>query len=148
MGNFTLQYCPMCGSNRSENSFKKTFRKMPFGRMIESLGRGTLKTLKFIVNPGQLNLKPVKIRLMKVFRSWFESGIITCRDMDDFLLDAISEYNEWRENNLHKSESYQMYVKKESYPVFFADVSVSSDEKSSISSGNKIITRRIDKLWK
>lgn len=148
MGNFTLQYCPICGSNRSENSFKKTFRKLPFGRIIESLGRGTLKTLKFIVNPGQLNLKPVKIRLLKVFRSWFDAGVITCRDLDDYLLDAISEYNEWRKNAIHKSESYRTYVRKESYPVFFADVSVSEGEKRSVSSDNQSVTRRINKSWK
>lgn len=121
---------------------------MPFGRIIESLGRGTLKTLKFIVNPGQLNLKPVKIRLLKVLRSWFDAGVITCRDLDDYFLDAISEYNEWRENNLHKSESYRMYVRKESYPVFFADVSVSEEEKSSISGGHNVITRKVKKIWK
>jgi len=121
---------------------------MPFGRVISSLGRGTLKTLKVIVNPSQINLKPVKIRLLKVFKSWFNAGVITCRDLDDFLLDVICEYNEWRENTIQKNESYRMYVKRESYPVFHADVSISGDEKSSISGGNNITTRKVNKVWK
>lgn len=147
MGIFTNAYCPLCGSNKSQDSFKKSFIKMPFGRVIESLGRGTLKTLRVIVNPSRINLKPVKIRLLKVFKNWFESGIITCRDIDDYLIDIISEYNEWRENTIQKSETYRMYAKKDSYPVFRAGVSVSGDEKSSMFGGNSI-TKRIDKSWK
>ncbi len=120
---------------------------MPFGRVIESLGRGTLKTLKVIVSPSQINLKPVKIRLLKVFKNWFESGIITCKDLDNYLIDIISEYNEWRENTLQKSDTYRMYVRKESYPVYRAEVSISEGEKSSVFGGNSI-TRRVDKSWK
>lgn len=147
MGKFVNAYCPICGANKPQESFKKKFINMPFGRVIESLGRGTLKTLKVIVNPSHINLKPVKIRLLKVFKNWFEIGIITCRDIDDYLLDVVSEYGEWRENTIQKSASYRTYVKRDSYPVFRADVSVSGDEKSSMFGGNSI-TKRIDRAWK
>ncbi len=147
MGTFVNTYCPICGANKSHKSFKKKFINMPFGRVIESLGRGTLKTLKVIVNPSLINLKPVKIRLLKVFKNWFEIGIITCRDIDDYLLDVVSEYGEWRQNTIEKGESFRMYVKQESYPVFRADVSISGNENRSISGSNNII-RRVDKSWK
>lgn len=111
MGRFTNVYCPVCGCNKSMSSFQKPGRKLPFARIIESLGRSTLRTIQIITSPFKLNLNPVKKRLLVAIRDWYNYGIIENEDIDKYLCDLIGEFNQWTRDSMYEETVFKGYVK-------------------------------------
>lgn len=142
MTEFYHLVCPVCGSYKSEFSWDKPFKKMPFARLAESLGRASLRTLKVIVSPFALDLTPVKKRLLLAVRSWYDIGIITDEDLDEYLCDMISSFNERARESSYEDSAFKGYTEvsdSEDYSSDFDSQPLSTDEQN--------ITR-VKKSWK
>lgn len=134
--------CPVCGSYKSVYSWDKPFKKMPFARLAESLGRASLRTLKVIVSPFALDLTPIKKRLLLAVRSWYDVGIITDEDLDEYLCDMISSFNESSRESLYEDAAFKGYAEvsdSEDYSSEFDSKSLSPNEQN---------TTRVKKAWK
>lgn len=139
MGKFLFIYCPVCGANKPISSFEKPKKKLPFGRWIESLGRSSLRTVKTIFLPFEIDTTPVKKRLLNAVRNWYDLGLIENEDVDTFLCDMISEFNEWTSKSTYKEAVFRSYVKK-------SDTTYSNPENRN-SDIKRTNTRRVTKSW-
>lgn len=139
MAQFIHYICPVCGAHKTESSWKLPFKILPFGRVVESLGRGTLKTLRLCVNPGSLNLDYVKRRLLLTFKNWHSLGIISNEDIDRHLTDVIADFNRWSRNVISKSSSFRGCTKKDSPTLYIPDPDAFHTPQNE---------RRITKPWK
>ncbi|VVB91393.1 Uncharacterised protein [uncultured archaeon] len=137
MGRFTNVYCPVCGANKPMSSFQKPGKKLPFGRIIESLGRSTLRTIQVITSPLKINLNPVKKRLLVAVRDWYDYGIIKNEDVDIYLVDLISSFNEWTRESRYEEMTFKGYVKTPATTYYQPESSNNIKNNS----------RRITKSW-
>lgn len=115
---------------------------MPFARLAESLGRASLRTLKVIVSPFALNLTPVKKRLLLAVRSWYDIGVITDEDLDEYLCDMISSFNERAMESSYEDSAFKGYTE-----VSDSEYSSSDFDSQTLSSDEQNITR-VKKSWK
>lgn len=113
---------------------------MPFGRVIESLGRASLRTIQVITNPFRLNLVPIKKRLLLAIREWYAHGIIDNEDIDKYLCDMVGEFNQWTQNSMYEETVFRGYVKTPETTYY----SPGESSNSGIKSNN---TRRVTKPW-
>lgn len=143
MTKFYHVICPVCGAYKSESSWSKPFRKMPFARLAESLGRASLKTLKVIVSPFALDLTPVKKRLLLAVRSWYDIGVITDENLDEYLCDMISSFNEWARESSYEDAAFRGYTEVSDSEYY----SSSEFDSQPLSSGKQNVTR-VRKAWK
>lgn len=116
---------------------------MPFGRVIESLGRASLRTIQVITSPFKLDLNPVKKRLLVAVRNWYDYGIIHNEDVDKYLVDLISSFNEWAKESQYEEMTFKGYVKTPATTYYHPESSTCNNSKNS----NNSNVRRIKTPW-
>lgn len=140
MSEFTLLFCPICGSNKSQKAFKKPYKLMPFARVVQSLGRASLRTIRVITSPFKLDLTFISRRLLLTLRKWYNYGLITNEDIDKYLVDMVGEFNQWCRESQYKEAVFKGYVKTPE-TVYYSPC------ESSSNSNKNNNARRITKPW-
>lgn len=90
---FTSIFCPICGKSYSPEKWETIASRRSRGLALlwESFGRGTLTLLKriFCVHEVEDEIEPVKEKLLKAVRDFYNSGVLTREDLSDLLNDLI-----------------------------------------------------------
>ncbi len=95
MGSWVMIICPTCGRSLSPEKWKKISRMKSKGlaTIWESLGRAALNFISRLFSPKGLEeeLEPVKYRLLRAVRNYYNAGIITRSDLMDLLDDLYKD---------------------------------------------------------